>query len=285
MLRTGEVLGSWALDRSVLCGLVLSAAFYLGAARSVSRRHPTQPWPYLHTAWWLTGITLIAIALMGPVGSYDDVFFWAHMIQHMILMMLAAPLLVLGQPVLLALRAVPVRFRRRYLLPLLRSQAIEWLGDPRITWLLFVAVLCGTHFSPFYEFALEHEWAHKYVEHPLYLGVALLYYYPLMGRGPFAQRVRPSHKIVSLLLMMIPEAITGFFIYASPYVLYPHYAAVHRPFGPGALADQQLGGALMWAGSMLLDTGWVALAVRDWLVEDTRKTRRADQQSALAGRA
>ena len=79
--------------------------------------------------------------------------------------------------------------------------------------------------------------------------------------------------------------MTGFFIYASPYVMYPFYARVDRPFGPGALADQQLGGALMWAGSMLIDAGWVTLAAYAWLLSEARRGRRLDAVLARELRA
>lgn len=276
MRNAWQVLSTWTFDPLVVAGLILAAFSYLWAARVVSRAHPNQPWPIRQFSCFIGGLALLWIALLGPIGSYDDVFFWAHMTQHMIMMMVAAPLLVLGEPALLVLRASTPEFRKRRLLPLLRSRLMRWLSDPVLTWLAFVGVLTGTHFSPFYDYALRHQWAHEFVEHPLYLAVAVLYYYPIIGSNPGARRLSPASRVVSLLLMMVPEALTGFFLYASPFVVYPYYATVARPFGPDVLADQQLGGALMWAGSMLLDTAWVALAAREWLRHDARRVRRTD---------
>jgi cytochrome c oxidase assembly factor CtaG len=82
-----------------------------------------------------------------------------------------------------------------------------------------------------------------------------------------------------MFAMMFPETMTGFFIYASSYVLYPHYAAVARPFGPGPLTDQQFGGALMWGGSMIIDTVWVVIAVFAWLRSENRLAARIDAQT------
>jgi putative membrane protein len=73
--------------------------------------------------------------------------------------------------------------------------------------------------------------------------------------------------------------MTGFFIYASSYLLYPYYGQVARPFGPGPLTDQQLGGALMWGGSMIIDTVWVVLAVLAWLRSERRVAARIDAQT------
>jgi len=224
----------------------------------------------------MSGLVLIWVALLGPFGALDDTFFWAHMSQHLILTMLAAPLLVLGEPVLMVLRLSPRDTRRKLILPVLRSRFVRILTDPIVTWVLFAAVVLGTHFSPFYDYSLNHAWAHQFIEHPLFLGAALLYFYPLLGNSPGPNPVPPARRVVSLALMMAPEAFTGFFIYSTPYVMYRFYASTDRPFGPGPLADQQLGGALMWSSGMLLDTAWLVLAAHDWLRADARRTRRID---------
>lgn len=196
------------------------------------------------------------------------------------LMMVIAPLLLLGSPVLLLLRVTRPAARRRWIVPVLRSRAVYVLSDPVLTWVLFAGVLIGTHFSPFYDYALQHPAVHEFIEHPLYLGVALLYYYPLLGANPCPRRVPPEIRVLSLGAMMLPETLTGFFAYASNYVLYPFYATAQRPFGPGVLADQQIGGILMWAGGMLIDTVWLALAVAAWLRSDRARTQRIEAQLA-----
>lgn len=256
--------------------LIIVGGAYLGGCTMLNRNHPVVRWPARYTACFMAGMAMLWIAILGPFGSYDDVFFWAHMSQHLIITMLAAPLLVLGAPVLLVLRLMPRVWRRRWAVPVLRSAVLRWLTHPVLTWFLFVAVLMGTHFSSFYDYALRHQRVHEFVEHPLYLSAALLFYYPLIGTALGGRSLSPAGRVLSLALMMVPEAITGFFIYASPYLMYPFYGSVSRPFGPGPLADQQLGGALMWSGSMLLDTAWVALAAREWLRADAQRTRRLD---------
>jgi cytochrome c oxidase assembly factor CtaG len=223
--------------------------------------------------------------VLGPIGAYDDVFFWSHMVQHIVLMMLAAPLLLLGNPVLLLLRVSSRDLRHAYIVPVLRSRVVTALTHPVVGWLLFAGVLTGTHFSPFFNYSLNHPLVHNYIEHPLYLGTALLYYYSLLGHNSVPHRVSPSLRVASLFLMMIPETMTGFFIYSSDYLLYPFYGHVSRPFGPDALKDQQFAGALMWAGSMLIDSVWVSLAVLEWLHSEERRSHRVDLETlAMATR-
>jgi cytochrome c oxidase assembly factor CtaG len=285
----GVVLGSWIFDPVLALGLIGTALVYVAAVHRVDARDPGHPWQRRRTASFLGGLTLCWFVLLGPVGAYDDTFFWAHMVQHLALMMVIAPLLLLGSPVLLLLRATTPAFRRTWVLPVLRGRALTALTRPAVGWLLFAGVLVGSHFSPFYEFALEHPFVHEYVEHPLYLGAALVYYYPLLPGNPGPRRVPYNVRALSLFSMMFPETLSGFFLYASTYVLYPYYAQVERPFGPGPLVDQRLGGALMWGGSMIIDSLWVSLAVLAWLRSEVRLAARVDLQTmgrlpALRGR-
>ncbi len=273
--HTWDFLATWTIDPVVIDGILLTALLYLWGVLIVGSQRTDRSWPRGKTVCFMSGLATVWIALLGPIGSFDGMFFWAHMTQHMLLMMIAAPLIILGDPVLLIMRVASKDVRRRRLVPLLRSRVVRICTDPVLTWLVFAGVLVGAHFSGFYNYALDHEWAHTYIEHPMFLGAALLYFYPILGST--AHRLSAAGKIISLLAMMVPEAMTGFFLYASPYVMYPHYALQDPPFGLEALPDQQLGGALMWAGSMLIDTAWVALAAREWLRADARRTRRVDQ--------
>ena len=275
----------WSFEPALALGLVLALVAYLAAARAVSRRHPSQTWPLRHTFFFVAGLTLILLVTLGPVGAYDDDFFWAHMTQHIVLMMLAAPLLLLGEPVLLVLRTSSRATRRRVVLPFLRSRPVRFLTNPVVSWLVFAVVLVATHFTGFYEYALEHQAVHNYVEHPLYLGAGLLYFYPLLGTSPGGSAMNPFSKVVSLFLMMVPEAMVGFAIYTSGAVLYPFYAAVDdRPWGPStALLDQRLGGAIMWSSGMLLNAVWISVAAWEWMRSEEVKGRRIDALTA-AGR-
>jgi putative copper resistance protein D len=277
-----HVLSTWTFEPVPACVLIASAVLYLWAARTVSRRRPDAAWSPLLTTSFLSGLAMVWIVILGPVGAYDDTFFWAHMIQHLVLMMLAAPLLLLGGPVLLVLRVSSRDFRRKYVVPVLRSRVLAVLSHPVVSWVLFAAVLVGTHFSPFFDYSLRHPLVHEYVEHPLYLGVALLFYYPLLAGNPAPGRLSPGGRVISLFLMMLPETMTGFFIYASGYLLYPFYGTVDRSFGPNPLVDQQLAGSLMWSGSMLIDSVWVSLAVMEWLRSEERLSHRVDLETLAA---
>lgn len=268
---------TWTLAPVPAALMIAGALLYLAGVTTLQQRQ--QSWSGWRATSFLAGLALTGLVVFGPVGAYDDTFFWAHMVQHLILMMIVGPLLLIGSPVLLLLRASPRRVRHDYLVPVLRSRIVVGLSNPVTGWLIFAGVLLGTHFSPFYNFALEHRQVHDYIEHPLYFGAALVYYYPLVGHNAVPRAVKPGVRVASLITMMIPVTVTGFFIYSSSYLMYPHYAHVHRPFGPGPLADQQLAGGLMWMGSMLIGSVWVVMAVLDWLHSEEQRARRLDLQT------
>ena len=284
MSHLGELLTHWQFDPLPAVMLAVSTALYLLGARVVSRRHPNHPWPVRHTLAFLGGIGFILVVTLGPIGAYDDTFFWAHMTQHIVLMMLAAPFLLLGEPVLLVLRVSSRQLRHQVVIPVLHSRIVRFFTNPVVSWLIFAGVLVGTHFTHFYEYALEHDAVHAYVEHPIYLTAGLLYYYPLLGSSPGANPMSPFAKVVSQFLMMLPETMTGFAIYMASGVMYPYYNGVDRPWGPSAaLTDQRLGGAMMWSAGMVLDALWISVAAWQWIKAEEHKARRIDAEIA-AGR-
>jgi putative copper resistance protein D len=264
----------WALDVFILVNLLVVAALYLWGVRVCRDRGVT--WPLRHAFCFLAGLVLLAIAYLGPLAAWSHTFFWAHMSQHLIVMMAAAPLLVLGNPITLWFRASSGATRRRIVLPLLRSPGVRWLLNPYFTWALFALVLLGTHFSPFYEWALRNHDADTFIEQPLYLVVALLYYLPLIGANLQPQRPTPAFRLLSLAAMMVPEAIVGAVLYFASRPLYPFYDQI-RPFGLAPLPDQQLAGGLMWALVMIVDSGWMMVAAVEWFSDEERRSSRLDR--------
>ena len=263
-------------DLFLLVNLVFVGFWYLWA---VKRARRTGHWSYWKTFAFLTGLVLLALTYLGPIAAWSHTFFWAHMTQHLVVMMAVAPLLVLGAPTTLWFQASSPSSRRRWVIPMLRSRAVRLLTNPYLTWLFFAAVLLGVHFTGFYNLALENHDIDYFIEQPLYFAAAFLFYFPLIGNN--LQPRRPSHsfRLASLALMMIPEAITGAIIYFSPVMIYPFFDT-ERPFGPSALDDQHLSGALMWALVMVVDSGWMMLAAVEWFSSEERIGRRIDREIA-----
>ncbi len=256
--------------------LVATGVCYVVAASRVTRGTPAHPWKPSRTWCFLAGLAVTAFALVGPPGAYDDLFFYAHMTQHILLSLLAAPLLVLGDPVLLVLRASTANTRRRVWVPVLRSGVVRVLTNPVFGWTFFVGVMGVTHLPRMYDGFLTHPLLHDYVEHPLYLVSAVVYFQPLLVPSTGTRHVPHGVRMVSLFTMMVPMAMLGFAIFALPHLAYPYYAHVSRPFGPAALADQHLAGILMWSTSMALGVVWLVVAGYHWLEDEERRTRRQE---------
>lgn len=280
MREVEALLRGWAwAPAPVIALLAVAVAYVVGTAR-VDHLRPLQPWPRTHTTCFLAGVAAMWLAILGPPGYFDDVFFYAHMTQHILLTMVAAPLLVLGDPTLLSLRAASRSFRRRWLMPLYRSRAVHFATHPLVGWLVFVTVMVISHVPALYDFALRHPFVHDYVEHVVFIATALLYFYPLLTTTPGRRRIPHGFRGLSLFTMMIPMALIGFFIYAAPHLGYSFYAHVQRPFGLAPLEDQQLSGALMWSSAMIFGAIWFCVVGLRWLQAEERRSHRVDRAVA-----
>ncbi len=259
----------WTVDLFVTANLLLVTALYLIGVRVLATRGLR--WSALRTLSFLIAMALLGIAYLGPFETLAHTYFWAHMSQHLIVMMLAAPFIVLSCPVALTVLATTGRTRAA-IIKGLRSSVGLFLVNPVFTWLLFFTVLIGSHVTPVMEWVLTDHDAMAYIERPLYLVAALLFYYPLIGNDMCARRPRPAIRLLSLGLMMIPETALGAVIFLAPVTLYPSYVAATTAVGADPLVDQQVAGAMMWALAMVIDSIWMMVAAVEWWRSEERKT-------------
>jgi len=266
---------TWQIELTVMVPVVVAALLYAWAANRVARAHPNNPVPRFRELSWYAGLIAIVIALESPIGAYDTMFFSIHMIQHLILMMIAAPLMAIGAPITLLLRVASSRTRRRLLLPILHSRPVRFISFPPVTWLTFAAVLWGTHFSPIFNESLNNETVHIF-EHVLYVVASLLFWWPVVGADPSPWRLPHAGRILYLFLGMPQSAFLGLAIYSAPQVLYPHYETVVRTWGPSPLNDQAWAGAIMWLGGDMMFFVALILAVWVWLRAEEAEGVRID---------
>jgi cytochrome c oxidase assembly factor CtaG len=270
-----SLLSGWHPDPVVLAAVGLAAAAYLVLVRRVDRAHPRSRVPRKRTAAWMAGLAVVLIALVSPVGGYATTLFSVHMVQHLLLTLIAAPLLLAAAPVTLLLRAAPADLRRRLLLPILHSRVVRLLAWPPLAWGAFTLVLWVSHFSPLFDAALESELAHQ-LEHALYLGTALMFWSPVVAADPLPRRLSHPVRLLYLGLAMPSQAFLGVALQSAPTPLYPHYATLERAWGPSALLDQRIAGVVMWAGGELLLVVPVLLLVAAWFKAEERRMARED---------
>jgi len=265
----------WSFEAHVWLPIVLAIAAYHWAVRVVDRAHPGNRVPRRRTVAWDAGLAVILVALQSPIGTYDTTLFSVHMVQHVLLMMVAAPLLALGAPITLLLRLAKPKVRRGMILPILHSRAVRLISFPVVAWVLFAAVMYLSHFSPLFDAALESEPVHI-GEHALYLGAALLFWWPVVGADPSPWRLPHAVRIFYLFLGMPWSSFLGLAIISASVPLYPHYATQSRDWGPTPLEDQQLAGGIMWAGGDAAFLVALILAVVVWLRAEDSEGRRID---------
>ena len=254
----GELASDWTLDPTIVGGLVLAAGAYLAGARHVRR------WPAWRTVAFLGGLGAVAVALQSGLDTWAGRLLSVHMAQHLVLALVAPPLLALGAPLTLVLRAARGDTRAG-LGRVLRSRVARVVGHPAFGLAAMAAVTLGTHLTPLYGLALRHESVHA-LEHALYLGAGLAFWVPLVGGEPGRDRLGPVGRLAYPLLGMPPMAVVGAVLEAtSSHPLYSHYTAPARALGVSALSDQRLAGAIMWVGGTLvlvpvaIAAAWAAL--------------------------
>jgi putative copper resistance protein D len=218
------------------------------------------------------GLLVLVLAIDGPPDVLADSSFSVHMTQHVLLQMVAAPLILLGCPVSVLLRADPPWLRRRLLVRLLRSRLVTVITHPAVTLAAFAIVLVGTHLTALYEVALEHEPVHQ-AEHVVYLTTALLFWWPAIGADPAPRRVSHPVRLFYLMLSMPVTAFLGLAIANADHVLYASYAQA-TPWGGAPLADQQAAGTLMWVAGMFTTVPAVGVVLMRWLDEESRRETR-----------
>jgi putative copper resistance protein D len=231
-------------------------------------------------ACFLGGLAALWLALQSPIDSYADVRLSVHMVQHLLLTMVAAPLLVLGAPVTLLLRAATPAFRRRWVLPLLHSRPVRMLSAPVVCWAQFALVLWVSHFSPLYDAAVRNAGIHV-LEHLLYVASAVLFWSPVVGVDPSPKRLSHPARLLYLFLAMPQASFLGLAMWGSSRVLYPAYQAA---LGPAALDDQRLAGTIMGSAGMLVMVPALGLVLLDWLAREEREAVRTDVRVGLEGR-
>jgi putative copper resistance protein D len=272
--RWPDTLVAWTIDPLPLLAVLGAALGYWWLVRRVERRHPRNPMPRIRHWAWMGGLVAVVAALLSPIETYSGALLTVHMVQHLLLQFVAAPLLLLAAPVTVLLRAVGPTMRRG-LLVVLHSRLVRALTFPLLAWFLFAAVNWGWHLSDLYDMALEVEWVH-YLQHLTLFGAALLFWFPVVGADPGPWRLPHPMRLFYLFLAMPQNSFLGVAILNAAGVLYPHYATVVRDWGPSPLIDQQAAGTLMWVwGDLALILAMLAV-IAAWVRQEERRNAREE---------
>src|SRR5580700_4139312 len=255
---------SWAFPFWATAGLLATALLYLRGWREIRRTRPLI-FPVWRAWCFLGGLLSMWMAIASPLDTLDGLYLVAHMTQHLILMSVAPPLLLLGAPAVPLLRALPRSVLRDGLGPFFRTPVLHRpfrvLTHPVFAFLAMNLAYLAWHVPPAYELALRSPGWHE-VEHACFLVTSLLFWFPVIQPWPSVARGSRWTMLPYLVgADLINTALAAFLTFAGR-VIYPSYANVPRIFGLSALGDQVAAGALMWViGSIFYFVPLVGIAI------------------------
>ena len=269
---------NWPLDWPLVAIAVTALLYALGGRSSATPPDAAKRW---RGAAFYAGLATLALAVASPIDAYAGELFWAHMVQHVLLMMVASPLLLLGRPWPRISRPLPLGVRR----PLARGvlvgralaparSAFRWLGAPAPSFALFNGTLLLWHLPALYDLTLRDGPVHD-LEHALFFGTALLFWVHLLPGATSRPRLGDASRAVYATAALLVSWVLAIVLALAPEPVYAAYAAlVQRPGGLSALADQQLAAGVMWVpASVPYCIVLVVIALR-WLDPATGSGRR-----------
>jgi cytochrome c oxidase assembly factor CtaG len=274
----GAILLRWEVEPALALALLGTAVFWWRLLASVDRAHPENVVPARQRWAFFAGLAAVAVALLSGVARYDTTLFSVHMVQHLLLTLVAPPLIVLGAPITQVLRASSPETRQRVLLPILHSRVVSVLTHPIVAWLIFTAVMWGSHFSPLFDRSLEDRLIHD-LEHGLFLASGLLFWGPLVAVDPAPGRMGYPARIGYVFLQMPQNSFLAIAILFAASPLYPHYVTLGAPYGIDALSDQRLAAGIMWFfGDVIFLIATLAV-LAGWMRAEERSTAAADRRA------
>lgn len=262
----------WQMAWSLLLALLLTVGLYqrgvrtvwqrAGVGRGVSRRQ---------VGYFSAGMVVLAIALLSPIDTISSALFFVHMIQHVLLIDVAALLLILGTPPALPLWCLPLSWRRDVVQWWHRQRSLRWivgvLAHPLVIWAGFGVTLWLWHAPLLYQAALRNEWIHR-LEHGTFLGTALLFWWLIIWRQH--SRLRTEQALLLLFTTALHSGLLGALLTFASRPLYTDYLMTAPLWGVNALTDQQLAGTVMWIPVGFVYLGTIVVIMQQWLKQQER---------------
>jgi putative membrane protein len=262
---------AWFVEPPLLAVLVCAVLFVLGGRRRAATRATGSVERWRNAAFW-AGLASVVVALDSPLDRWADSLFAAHMAQHVILLTVAPPLIVLGAPWSRMWKPLPLGLRRSVARTIalnrrarpLRACA-RFVMAPAASLVLFSTNLAVWHVPALYDATLRSQAVHD-TEHALFLTTGLIVWAQLLDSPPYRSRLgavmRAAHATAAMLLGWVLAVVLAF----APQPLYhPYVVLAHRPWGLSAIADQQLAAGVMWVPGSLSFTVAIIVFFYRWL--------------------
>ena len=245
---------AWNFEPRVMVGLVVVTLLYLAVTGPLARRWQVAgATPLMRNRFWLA-IVWLFVALISPIDTLALVSLSMHMVQHLILILIVPPLIILSIPP--AIGSL-----------LLRNSSVRAIAQTIFTpvgvFIIYNAIFVGWHVPGNYDLAIRDQQVHV-LEHVMFVLAAILSWWPVYSQQPELPRSSPGMLILYLFFMSLPPTIIGALLTFAGYVIYPAYEAVARPWGMTAQADQELAGLIMWLPGGLVYFGVLTVVFFRW---------------------
>lgn len=262
-------------DPASAVGLVVVLALYLAGIRRLSVRG--RPWALGRTAAFSGGVVFLAVATQSGLAGAEDEFFSAHVTQHVLLGMAAPLLLILGAPVTLALQALDGR-ASRVVRRAVHGRWVTTATHPAVAGIILGASLFGLYLTPLFELSLRHEVVHRLV-HLHFVLVGCAFFWGVLGVDGDRRRLPHGARLLVVLLLVPFHAVLGVAILTTRELLAGGwYGRVMGTTEAVALADQELGGGLLWITGDLLGLIAAGIVLAQWMRHDERQAARYDRR-------
>ena len=286
-----DLLAHWPLDPAVVVGLIITAVLYwvglqYAKRRGIERRH-IAPW---RTALFYLALVVIFFTLDSPLDTWADTLVWAHMVQHELLTMVAAPLLLLSQPFMLIWRGVPLGTRRATLGWMARKRwplhaletIVDFLRKPPVSFVAFAGLFSLWHLPALYDAATQNDAIHA-LEHVCFLVTAVFFWSQAIPSLPFKPRLGHIGQTLYFGLAMMWGNVLGWAFVDATTPFYPYYAALPRAAGAiSAVDDLHFAGGVMDVTDTFIFISVMIVALALWLADDERRQAAMDAQIAAS---
>ncbi|HEY8678581.1 MAG TPA: cytochrome c oxidase assembly protein [Candidatus Dormibacteraeota bacterium] len=271
---------TWPIEPWVLLGVELAAMFYLwGGQRRVhaNARGKSLTLSQWRAAAFFSALAVIIVALDTPLESLARQLFWAHMTQHLLLIMVAAPLLVVAAPWLQIWRGLPLSLRRPVAKTIVKAPALAglrrvftWVSAPLGAFVLSTANLWLWHWPAAYDLTLRNHTVH-HLEHALFLGFGILFWAQVIDQPPFKAGLGQFQRVVYVFLGTIQSWALAALLSFATAPFYAYALLGSRPGGISALTDQVFGGGIMWVPGSITYSIVFIVCLSLWFREEERK--------------
>jgi cytochrome c oxidase assembly factor CtaG len=270
----GQIFAATRVTSLVALFLLVAAALYLYGILRLRQRG--DHWPGGRSvAFLLGGLGSIAAVTVSGIEAYDTTLISVHMVQHMVLSMVAPIFLALGAPVTLALRTLPTG-PRAVLLAVLHSRAARVLTFPLVAFGLFIVNPFVLYFSDLYRVTLENALVHELI-HVHFIVTGCLFFWPLLGLDPLPNRWPYPARALLMVLSVPFHTVLGLTIMQSKTLLGGDWYPALQLAWADPFTDQRTAGGILWAGGELVSVTMLGVLLVQWIRQSEREARRIDR--------